>query len=129
MFTLKEHLRAQRRSCTRGASRADEAAALIERGSRERIAPVVTGTDGVVRLVAVRLDDKRTVSLELAEDTDALARSLWTMLKAELLPYENPSLLTGPTSTDVCAVAASFTGGPPPDSDDDPLHARRSWHR
>jgi hypothetical protein len=77
-----------------------ERADAQERAGLERIWPAVREVDGVVGMYALRGDDHDSVVIGLStsvETTDAVRRAIFS---TELLPWENPAHLTGPSRVD-----------------------------
>jgi hypothetical protein len=81
-----------------------ERADARERAGRERIWPAVRTVDGVVAVYALRGDDDSSVVLGLStsvETPDAVRRAIFG---TQLLPWEDPAHLTGPSRVDIDRV-------------------------
>jgi hypothetical protein len=79
-----------------------------QRGAKERIQPTVAKVPGAGRIVTLWDAERRAlVVFAFATSMDALDASGRTANSTELLPGEDPALLTGPTRYDVCTVVAS----------------------
>ena len=73
-----------------------ERADAAERGGRDRIWPAVREIEGVVDVFALRSDDHRVVVVALTTASETHDRIHDAILATELLPGEDPALLTGP---------------------------------
>jgi hypothetical protein len=81
-------------------SRADAA----EFGGRERIWPVVQGIDGIVAALALRSTDDRVVVVGLTTALETHEQVARAVLSTELLPGEDPALLSGADRIDLARV-------------------------
>jgi hypothetical protein len=81
-------------------ARADAA----ERGGRDRIWPAVKEVDGVVGVLALRSTDDRIVVVGLATGTETYEQVQRAVMGTELLPDEDPALLTGADRIDSARV-------------------------
>lgn len=79
-----------------------------QRGTKERIQPALAGHPGAVRTLTLWDDEARqfvvftfATSIDTLDDCGRIANS------TELLPGEDPALLTGPTRADLCRVLAA----------------------
>lgn len=73
----------------------------FERASRERIEPVVLATPGIVAVVQCRAADGGALALTLAASVESLEAAVEAVMSTELVPGEDPTLLTGPDRVDV----------------------------
>lgn len=76
-------------------------------GFRERIAPALAGVPGLVRtLVVSRERDAASCAITLAFDVPTLEAGAVAVNSTELLPGEDPALLTGPDRVDIHHISA-----------------------
>jgi hypothetical protein len=73
----------------------------FERASRERIEPVVLSTPGIAAVLRCRAGDGSALALTLAASVESLEAALEAVMSTELLPGEDPAMLTGPDRVDV----------------------------
>jgi hypothetical protein len=71
-------------------------AAAEQRASTDRIGPTALGIDGIVTVMRLRGADNAYLVVILAESIDAFDAATQGILSTELLPGEDPALLTGP---------------------------------
>jgi hypothetical protein len=81
-------------------ARADAA----ERGGRDRIWPAVREIDGIVGVLALRSTDDRIVIVGLATGRETYLQVQRVVMATELLPDEDPALLSGPDRIDQARV-------------------------
>jgi hypothetical protein len=82
-----------------------------EFAGRERIAPITAGLPGLVQVLWGRAQDNAQVAVVLATSVESLEEGARRILSSELLPGEDPALLTGPDRVDVCSVLAHAETG------------------
>ena len=87
--------------------RTPEWSAAILRADRERIAPAVRDVPGSVRTLVLVADDNAHLVVSLTTDVTTLELARQRITTTELLPWEEPALLTGPDRIDLHRVAAS----------------------
>jgi hypothetical protein len=88
--------------------RTDEQVAAAAFAGRERIAPAVATIPGIVGGYVLRGPDNAEIVLTLAETEDALRDAQRAVMSTELLPRENPALLTGPDRVEIFCIADQF---------------------
>jgi hypothetical protein len=81
--------------------RPPEWTATFELGARERIWPVLRAVPGITSALICRGADGSALALTLATSIEALEAALTAIMRTELLPGEDPALLTGPDRVDV----------------------------
>lgn len=84
--------------------RTPEWSAAETRASHDRIHPAVAGTPGYVGTVRVVRADGGVVTVSLGETAEALQAAMETIVRTELLPGEDPAMLTGPDRTTFSVV-------------------------
>ena len=88
--------------------RTPEQVAAGDRAGRERIAPAVLGVPGVVGAYLCRRDDGSEVVIMIAETEQAMLDAQQAAMSTELLPEEDPALLTGPDRIEIYPVLQGF---------------------
>ena len=73
----------------------------FELSSRKRIWPVIRAVPGITSALLCRGADGGALAVTLATSIEALEAALTAILSTELLPDEDPALLTGPDRVDV----------------------------
>lgn len=97
--------------------RSAEWVAAQERADEERIWPAVRDVPGGIGALTCRAEDGGSLTLVLAESVEALEEAMVRILSTDLLPGEDPALLTGPDCVeiqrllhaDVPSLSASLT--------------------
>jgi hypothetical protein len=89
--------------------RSDEAVRASDRAGKERIIPALAAQPEIsaahVATYVLRQPDGGELVVALAETEDALRLSVETILSSELLPGEDPALLTQPDRVEMYTVA------------------------
>jgi hypothetical protein len=96
----------------------------FERASRERIEPAVLGTPGIVAVIQCRAADGGALALTLAASVESLEAALEAIMSTQLLPGEDPAMLTGPDRVDVHRLLHADLPDPAPEAF--PVLARES---
>lgn len=82
--------------------------AAARRGFAERLRPALAKVPGLVRVIALwHPEEAKAVSVSLATSLEALDATGQAVNSTELLPGEDPALLTGPDRIEVHRVVAS----------------------
>lgn len=81
--------------------RGPEWVAAEERADHERVWPAVQGLPGLVAAFRCRAADGDTLSVVLATSVEALLEGGRRILATQLLPGEDPALLTGPDRVEI----------------------------
>jgi hypothetical protein len=76
--------------------RSKEWVAAEQRAATERLGPATEGIDGIVSVTRMRAADNAYTVVILAESMDAFDVASQAIMSAELLPGEDPELLSGP---------------------------------
>jgi hypothetical protein len=76
--------------------RSEEWVAAEQRAATERLGPATEGIDGIVSVTRMRAADNAYTVVILAESMDAFDVASQAIMSAELLPGEDPELLSGP---------------------------------
>ncbi len=76
--------------------RTEEWVAAEQRASTGRLRPAALGIDGIVSVMRLRAADNAYLVVILAESMDAFDAAQQAIMSTELLPGEDPMLLTGP---------------------------------
>ena len=84
--------------------RSPEWSAAESRASHDRIHPAVKDVPGYVGTLRLVRDDGGVLTVSLGETAEALQESMERILATELLPGEDPALLTGPDRTTFSVV-------------------------
>jgi hypothetical protein len=84
--------------------RTPEQVAAADFGGRERIAPAISKLGHHFRVYVLRRDDGSQVVVSIADSKDALLDAQKAIMSSELLPGEDPALLTGPDRIDLYPV-------------------------
>lgn len=84
-----------------------ERAAAAERGGRERIMPAVRDIGGIVAAYVLRGEDDSIVVLALSTSIETLDDVDRAILRTELLPGEDPALLSGPDRVELTWVVSA----------------------
>jgi hypothetical protein len=87
--------------------RTTEWSAAVLRANRERIAPALRDIPGSVRTLVLVADDNAHLVVSLTAAVTTLELAQQRIMTTELLPWEEPALLTGPDRIDLHRVAAS----------------------
>jgi hypothetical protein len=90
--------------------RSAEQVAAAERGGRERLWPALQDMDGLVDVLVLVAPDGASVVLGAATDARHFADINRRIMSTELLPGEDPALLTGPDRIETYAVERSTAG-------------------
>lgn len=89
-------------------------AAAIRQAARSRIGPVLADQPGLVRALALWHPEERKAAVScLATSIAALEAGLRTVNSTELLPGEDPVLLTGPDRNDMHRIVAHAAAAAP----------------
>lgn len=75
--------------------------AAFERSSTDRIWPAMTAVPGILGALLCQAEDGAALALTLATSVEALEAGLAAVMSTELLPGEDPALLTGPDRVDI----------------------------
>src|SRR4051794_30580017 len=86
--------------------RTAEWSTAVLRADRERIDPAVRDLPGAVRTLVLVGDDNAHLVVSLTTDVTALELARQRIMATELLPWEEPALLTGPDRINLHRVAA-----------------------
>lgn len=92
--------------------RTAEWSAAVLRADRERITPALRDTPGRVRTLVLVADDNAHLVVTLTTDVTSLELAQQRIMTTELLPWEEPALLTGPDRIDLHRVAADRRAAP-----------------
>lgn len=84
--------------------RTPEWVAAESRASHDRIHPATQDVPGYVGTLRLIRDDGGVLTLSLAETAEALQEAMERIMATELLPGEDPALLTGPDRTSFSVV-------------------------
>ena len=84
--------------------RSPEWSAAESRASHDRIHPAVQDVPGYVGTLRLVRDDGGVLTVSLGETAEALQEAMERILSTELLPGEDPALLTGPDRTTFSVV-------------------------
>jgi hypothetical protein len=84
--------------------RTPEQVAAADFGARERIQPALSKLGHHFRVYVLRRDDGSQVVMSIAETKQALLDAQKAIMSTELLPGEDPALLTGPDRIDLYPV-------------------------
>jgi hypothetical protein len=84
--------------------RTSEQVAAGDFGARERIAPAVSKLGHHFRVYVLRRDDGSEVVVSIADTKQALLDAQQAIMSTELLPGEDPALLSGPDRIDLYPV-------------------------
>ena len=76
--------------------RTEEWVAAEQRASASRLGPATLGIGGIVTVMRLRGADNAYLLVILAESMDAFDAAAQAIMTTELLPGEDPALLTGP---------------------------------
>jgi hypothetical protein len=76
--------------------RTEEWVAAEQRAATDRLGPATAGIDGIVSVTRMRATDNAYIVVVLAESMDAFDAALQAITSTELLPGEDPELLSGP---------------------------------
>ena len=76
-------------------------AAAAERGGRERIHPAVRDVEGLVGVLVFRSADDRIVVVAMATGSETHTEIQARIMRAPLLPGEDPALLPGPDRVEI----------------------------
>ena len=87
--------------------RTPEKVAASDFGGRERIQPAVSKLGHHFRVYVLRRDDGSEIVVSIAESKDALLAAQKAIMSTELLPGEDPALLTGPDRIDLYPVVSA----------------------
>jgi hypothetical protein len=78
--------------------RTEEWVAAEQRAATGRLGPATADIDGIVSVTRMRAADNAYIVVVLAESMDAFDTASQAIMSSELLPGENPELLSGPDS-------------------------------
>lgn len=84
--------------------RTAEQLAAADFGTENRVKPAVARVDGIQRVYVLRAHDGSEVVVVLADSEDALMSAQKAIVATELLPDEDPALLTGPDRVELFPV-------------------------
>jgi hypothetical protein len=87
--------------------RAPEQAAAEDLAGRQRIWPAIRDLSGLVGVYALRGSDLSAVVVTLATSVETLDAAQRAVLATELMPGEDPALLTGPDRVEIHRVTGS----------------------
>jgi hypothetical protein len=87
-----------------GSPRTPEQVAAAEFAGRERILPAVSKLGHRLRIYQLRRDDGSEITLLIADSEQALRDVQKAVMATELLPGEDPALLTGPDRIELYPV-------------------------
>jgi hypothetical protein len=87
--------------------RTPEQIAADDFGARERIIPAVSKLGHQFRVYVLRRDDGSQVVVSIADTKKALMDAQKAIMSTELLPGEDPALLTGPDRIDLYPVVST----------------------
>ena len=76
--------------------RSEEWVAAEQRAATDRLGPATMGIDGIVSVTRMRAADNAYMVVILAESMDAFDAAAQAIMSTELLPGEDPALLSGP---------------------------------
>ena len=76
--------------------RTAEWVAAEQRAATDRLGPATEGIDGIVSVMRMRAADNAYIVVILAESMDVFDAAQQAIMSADLLPGEDPALLTGP---------------------------------
>ena len=76
--------------------RTEEWVTAEQRASTGRLRPATLGIDGIVSVMRLRAADNAYLVVILAESMDAFDAAAQAIMSTELLPGEDPALLSGP---------------------------------
>ncbi|HEY5856085.1 MAG TPA: hypothetical protein VIW24_19135 [Aldersonia sp.] len=88
--------------------RTPEQVAAGDRAGRERIGPAVLGVPGMVGAYLCRRADGSEVVISIAESEQALLDAQQAVMTSELLPGEDPAMLTGPDRIEIYPLLEGF---------------------
>ena len=84
--------------------RTPEQIAASDFGGRERIQPAISKLGHHFRVYVLRRDDGSQIVVSIADTKQALLDAQKAIMTSELLPGEDPALLTGPDRIDLYPV-------------------------
>lgn len=84
--------------------RTAEQLAAADFATKERIIPATAGLAGQVRTYQLRRDDGSEIVVSFAESEAALIEAHKAIMSTQLLPGEDPRLLTGPDRVELYPV-------------------------
>jgi len=84
--------------------RAPEQAAAEEQAGRQRIWPAIHGLSGLVGIYVLRGSDLSSVIVTLATSVETLDAAQRAVMATELMPGEDPALLSGPDRVEIHRV-------------------------
>jgi hypothetical protein len=90
--------------------RSAEQVAAADRGGRDRLWPALRDMDGLVDVLVLVAPDGASVVLGATTDSRHFAEINRRIMSTELLPGEDPALLTGPDRIETYAVERSTAG-------------------
>jgi hypothetical protein len=92
--------------------RTPEWSAAVLRANRERLTPATRDIAGSVRTLVLVSDEHAHLVVSLATSVTAFEEAQQRIMATDLLPWEEPALLTGPDRIDLHRVAASRRPAP-----------------
>jgi hypothetical protein len=92
--------------------RTPEQVAAADFGARERIQPALSKLGHHFRVYVLRREDGAQVVVSIADTKDALLDAQKAIMSTELLPGEDPALLTGPDRIDLFPVLEAHDFNP-----------------